>query len=49
MLQVRASMKLMGPKFAQEHFNNPKYGHSNWFMPLKYDGSAPVQQHGPNR
>lgn len=29
-----------------KEFANPKYGNSNWFMPLKYDGSGEVEQFG---
>lgn len=28
------------------HFNNPHYGESGWFMPLKYHGDGEVIQHG---
>eukprot|EP01041_Mallomonas_annulata_P011856 gene11856-24848_t len=33
-----------GPK--NKVFFNPNYGKSNWFMPLTFDGSAEVEQHG---
>lgn len=29
-----------------KEFNNPKYGNSNWFMPLTFDGKAEVEQFG---
>jgi NADH dehydrogenase (ubiquinone) Fe-S protein 4 len=29
-----------------KEFNNPKYGNSNWFMPLTYHGDGEVEQFG---
>lgn len=41
-----AEVVAMDGKHSKE-FSNPKYGASNWFMPLTYHGDAEVEQHGP--
>jgi hypothetical protein len=44
--RVEQEVKAAGP-YNVTQFNNPEYGKSNWFMPLKYHGDGEVEQHGP--
>jgi hypothetical protein len=44
-LKTAQRVKMEGVK--NKIFENPGYGKSHWFMPLKYHGDGVVRQHGP--
>eukprot|EP01040_Poterioochromonas_malhamensis_P000516 gene516-550_t len=46
-LDKRTSIQLAKEGLKNKIWENPGYGQSNWFMPLKYHGDGVVQQHGP--
>jgi len=46
-LDKRTALFLARDGMKTKIWNNPKYGDSHWFMPLKYHGDGEVIQHGP--